>query len=61
MIICKDGPYAYCGRTAAEAFDAYTNSGDDHNALGPQELEWFSASEMVLSMTLQPKPKVVAK
>lgn len=29
MIICKDGCYAYSGKTAAEAFSAYMNADDD--------------------------------
>jgi hypothetical protein len=57
MIICKDGCYAYSGATAAEAFSAYMNSDDDHNCLGPNELEWYSANEMALTMTLAAKPK----
>ena len=61
MIICKDDCYAYTGATAAEAFAAYMNADDDHNSLGPHELEWYSASEMTLTMTLAAKPKTVAK
>lgn len=57
MIICKDGCYAYSGETAAEAFSAYMNADDDHNSLAPSELEWYSASEMALTMTLAAKPK----
>ena len=57
MIICKDGCYAYSGATAAEAFSAYLNANDDHNNLGPNELEWYSANEMALTMTLAAKPK----
>ena len=56
MIICKDGCYAYTGATAAEAFSAYMNANDDHNNLGPNELEWYSATEMTLTMTLAAKP-----
>lgn len=56
MIICKDGCYAYSGATAAEAFAAYQNSDDDHRSLGPHELEWYSATEMALTMKLKPKP-----
>lgn len=61
MIICKDGCYAYTGKTAADAFEQYLDSGDDRNRLNPQELEWFSASEMVLEMKLSPKPKAPQK
>ena len=57
MIICKDGCYAYSGATAAEAFGAYMNAADDHNRLGPHELEWYSVNEMELTMTLAAKPK----
>ena len=57
MIICKDGCYAYSGATAAEAFSAYMKADDDHNSLGPNELEWYSANEMALTMTLAAKPK----
>lgn len=57
MIICKDGCYAYSGATAAEAFGAYMNADDDHNSLGPHELEWYSANEMALTMALAAKPK----
>lgn len=57
MIICKDGCYAYSGATAAEAFNAYMNADDDHSSLGPHELEWYSANEMALTMTLAAKPK----
>jgi hypothetical protein len=57
MIICKDGCYAYSGATAADAFDAYMNARDDHNSLAPTELEWYSANEMTLTMTLAAKPK----
>ena len=57
MIFCKDGCYAYSGATASDAFSAYMNADDDHNSLGPHELEWYSATEMVLTMTLAPKPK----
>lgn len=57
MFICKDGCYAYSGKTAAEAFSAYINSDDNHNNLDPQELEWYSATEMVLTMTLVPKER----
>jgi len=61
MILCKDGCYAYTGKTAAEAYDNYLNSSDDHNNLSPLDLEWFSASEMVLEMKLSPKPKAQPK
>jgi hypothetical protein len=61
MIICKDGCYAYTGETAAEAYSAYRDSLDDHNCLGPQELEWYQADELELNMTLVPKSKVATK
>lgn len=57
MIICKDGNYAYVGATAAEAYTAYMKSTDDHNNRNPHELEWYSANEMILTMTLAAKPK----
>ena len=57
MIICKDDCYAYTGSTAAEAYAAYMNAEDDTNSLSPHELEWYSASEMTLTMTLAAKPK----
>ena len=57
MIICKDGCYAYTGATAAAAYDSYLNSSDAHDSLGPDELAWYSATEMTLSMTLAAKPK----
>jgi hypothetical protein len=52
MIICRDGCYAYLGLTAAEALSAYMNADEDHNNLGPHELEWYSANKMTLTMTL---------
>ena len=61
MIICKDDCYAYIGATATEAYDAYLNADDDHKNAGPHELEWYSATEMNLSMTLVAKPKPPAK
>jgi len=44
-------------QTAEEAYQNYASSRDDHNSLAPSELQWFSASEMKLSMTLVPKQK----
>jgi len=61
MIICKDGCYAYSGKTAEEAYDNYIGSSDDHNSHSPPDLEWFSATEMALEMKLFPKPKVTPK
>lgn len=61
MIICIDGCYAYSGSTAAEAFSAYINAGDDHNNLSPSELKWYRAKEMMLTMTLAEEPKEKTK
>lgn len=61
MIICKDGCYAYTGKTAEEAYDNYIGSNDDHNSQSPTDLEWFSATEMALEMKLVSKPKVTPK
>lgn len=57
MIICKDGCYAYSGKTAADAYANYMEATDDHNSLTPDELDWYSASEMTLKMLLTPKQK----
>ena len=57
MIICKDGPYAYIGETAAEAYNEYISAGDDHHCFGPHELEWYSTTEMTLTMSLTAKSK----
>lgn len=61
MIICKDGCYAYTGKTVAEAFHNYNHAHDDHNCLSPNELQWFNANEMELSMTLSPKVTPVSQ
>lgn len=61
MIICKDGCYAFCGATASEAYEAYLKSDSDHDNLAPAELEWYSATEMQMSMRLEPVKKQPAK
>jgi len=61
MIICKDGCYSYTGATAAEAYSNYLDAKDDHQNLDPTHLQWFSAQEMALNMSLAAKPKTTAK
>jgi hypothetical protein len=64
MVICKDGCYAYTGATVSEAYRSYLSASDDHNSLGPDELEWFHASERIVGMTLleaKPKPAPTKK
>lgn len=46
MIICKDKCYAYCGATAAEAYNKYVEA---------------VASFKKLKMVLEPKPEKVKK
>ncbi len=52
MVICKDGVYAYTGKTATEAYLAYLEAGDANDFLPPDRLTWYDAKEMLLEMSL---------
>ena len=63
MIICKCGVYAFIGNTPKEAYDNLIESDADVDNKSPDELEWYSATEMKASIKLEPKTikAVVAK
>ena len=52
MIICKFEDYAFQGTTVAEAYEKFLDSEAVNDLVGPQNLEWFSATPMKLVMSL---------